>query len=191
MKKIIAILMTIALTLSFAACGKTEDKPEREEQTTKNSVVESAIATTSKEEVESTTEKAEDKETATKEEKPTETITEATVENYFYNPENNIIEENNLSIRPYRVYWDNGYLVAECFVINGYDYAITQINVEELNFSNHSGLIASGNFGIIENVTLQPNEHVIWTFKFAPDCVYMPNADLSYLSCSYSCSYNY
>jgi SLAP domain-containing protein len=197
MTKIIAILLTLALALGFTACGKTERNSEKEETTTRKTRIDTTVDAFE----EPTTEKTPEATTETtteKAEEPTETITimpeittEAIDDNYFFNDENNIIEANNISIRPRCVYWDNGYLVAECFVINGYSYPITEINVEELYIYNNSGLIAAASFGIINNVVLQPNEHVVWTFKFAPNTIYMQNADLSELNLKYSCGYVY
>lgn len=193
MKKIIAILLTLALALSFAACGTTKEKTEKEEKTTRTTRVETTTKAfeepTTEKAPETTTEKVEDTTEATT--VMPEITTETIDDNYFFNDENNIVEENNISIRPRYVYWDNGYLVAECYVINGYSYPITEINVEELYVYNNSGLIAAASFGIMNNVVLQPNEHVIWTFRFAPDTIFMQGADLSELSFKYTCGYVY
>jgi SLAP domain-containing protein len=196
MKKIIAIVLTLTFALSFAACGKTEKKTETETTTRK------IVETSTEEKTETLTEEKEEVTTEEKVEiikdkqeisveKPIDITAEVADENYFFNENNNIIEENNISIRPRYVYWENGYLVAECFVINGFDYTITQIEVDSFSISNHSGLIASASFGMINNVTLQPNEHVIWTFKYAPNAVFMSGANLGSLTCNFSCSYVY
>ncbi len=246
MKKLFAIILTLVLTLSLAACGNKEEAYNETEEDVKEKVTEAinneniestigedkqnnqpeeitvtkdepvteknekttASLQTTKGDVQNTvttkpatTKPATTKPAATKPAttkpaatKPAVTVaptTEAEKNNVFFNANNNIVQKNCISIRPRYVYWENGYLVAECFVINGYDYAVSQINVKNLSFSNSRGLIASAGFGTIGNVTLQPNAHVVWTFKFAPNTISQTNADLSSLTSNVQCSYVY
>ena len=124
-----------------------------------------------------------------------EQVTETTQnqqDNYFYNDTNNYYDLNQVSIRPRYMYWDNGVLVAECFVINGLPVNVYNINVENLEFSNGSVKIAQAAFGVMQNAVIAPYSHVIWTFYFDSNCVLSANADLTgFMNCSSNTSYNY
>ena len=164
MKKILAILTVLVLTISLTACGGTTKqtsggtKPAPSKngstQSTPNIVVDD--------------------------------------NNKFFNENNNSYDLNSLSVKPRYVYWENGELVAECFVINGFSHNVFNIDVESITFSNSSGVIASGSgFGVLENVTLAPFTNIVWTFRFAPDAVQNYGADLSRLICNASVSNSY
>lgn len=107
-------------------------------------------------------------------------------ENYFYNENNNYYDPNALSIRPLHVYWEDGILVAKCFVINGFSTNAFNIDVMELSFYNDSGLIASGSFGALQDLVLPPYTHTVWTFTFSGDAVVNYGADLGHLICDAS-----
>ncbi|MBE6727944.1 MAG: hypothetical protein E7562_04770 [Ruminococcaceae bacterium] len=112
--------------------------------------------------------------------------------NKFFNPNNSNYDANAVSIKPRYVYWENGELVAECFVINGFSHNVFNINVKSITFSNSSGVIASGSgFGVLNNVTLAPYTNIVWTFRFAPDTVANYGANLSSLICNASVSNSY
>ena len=118
--------------------------------------------------------------------------TQTPASNVFYNENNSYYTVDTLSINPRYVYWDGGKLHAECFVVNGFNHAVYNINVKELSFSTDDGtLIASAAFGALENVTLPPYSNVIWTFVFNEDCVFSAGADLSALITNYSTSNSY
>ena len=112
--------------------------------------------------------------------------------NYFFNENNNYYDLNAVSIRPRYMYWDNGVLVAECFVVNGLPVNVFNINVQNLELSNKTVKIAQGGFGVMQNAVIAPYSHVIWTFYFNTDCVLSPNADLTgFINCVSDTSYNY
>lgn len=100
--------------------------------------------------------------------------------NVFFNDTNNAYTPNTVDIRPGKMYWDNGVLVADCFVINGYEHAVYNIDVKKLTFKNDSGVFASGNFGVLQNLTIAPHSYVVWTFTFSRNAVMNPNADLTH-----------
>ena len=168
MKKLLSITLVLILMLSLISCDKE----------TKN------------EEVENTPEKTEAPETVVS--TPDESTPQISADNKFYNPNNNSYDVNALSIKPKCVYWENGELVAECFVINGFSHNVFNINVESIAFSNSAGPIASGSgFGVLNNVTLPPYTNIVWTFRFAPDTIANYGADLSSLTCNASVSNSY
>lgn len=94
-------------------------------------------------------------------------------------------------MKPRHVYWEDGTLVAECFVINGLQTPVYNINVEGLIFENGATQIADASFGIMQDAVIAPYSYITWTFYFGPDCIITEGADLSSLLCKYRTSYNY
>ena len=111
-----------------------------------------------------------------------------TANNYFLNDANNSIDLNAISIKPRYVYWKDGKLVAECFVINGFSHAVGKINVKSLTISNDDGVIASAAFGELDGVVLSYGQYCVWKFTFPADCVNAYNADLHHLLVQYNCT---
>jgi hypothetical protein len=93
------------------------------------------------------------------------------------------IDYNMVSIYPRYVRYEDGKLIAECFVVNGCSRSAYNITVENLEFSNQSGLIAKGYFGRLDNLVIPSHGFAIMTFTFGTDIVYNSNADLSVLKC--------
>lgn len=122
---------------------------------------------------------------------PPVTESAADPNNYFLNETNNAIDLNAVSIKPRYVYWENGQLVAECFVINGFPHTVGNINVKLLEIYNASGLIASGSFGELQGLVLPSGYHGVWKFVFSADCVAAPNAALQTLTLQYNVSNTY
>ncbi len=206
MKKLLAVLLTVIMVIfSFAACGttpvKVDDKDtstpsqtQGEISDTKSDVDESTPADTNKEEVkdespESTPENNKNENQGNADQgntnnPPSNTRPEETYvpgNNFFLNENNNFYDQNAISVRPKYVYWYDGKLVAKCFVVNGFNHPVYNINVKNLTFKNKDGLIAEGSFGTLNGVTLQPYTHVEWTFTFSSDCVAKYAADLTEL----------
>ena len=177
MKKLLTILLTMAIIMSLAACGtkEAEKSKDKKEETKKETQVKKKEVKEEKEEVE-------------KEE------IEANIEvdeNYFFNEQNSAYDIDSVSIKPRYVYWENGTLVAECFVINGFSHAVHSLNVDSLTFSNEGVEIASAGFGALEGVMLPAYSNVVWTFTFDADFVSMQDAELSSLTTNASVSYAY
>lgn len=123
---------------------------------------------------------------------PEPEVQQPTVSNVFFNDTNYAYDLNALSIKPRYVYWENGKLYAECFVINGFKHTVYNINVKSLYFSNSSVNIAEASFGGLNNVSIAPYSYIVWTFVFGDDCVITPDADLtSGLRCRYETSNSY
>ena len=99
----------------------------------------------------------------------------------YFNNNNNFYDMGSVSIRPRHLYWEGDVLVAECFVISGFNTPVSNIRVDSLGFANKSGQIADAAFGTLDGLVLQPYTHALWTFRFAPDVIDQFNADLSYL----------
>lgn len=182
MKRLLTILLATTLTLSMVACGINADEEKKAKQDVQKEEVE--VIDEDKEQEEEV--KNTDKENQEKEETPV-----VETQNYFFNDTNNTYDINAISIKPRYVYWQDGCLYAECFVINGFAHNVYNINVKSLSVANNNGVIAAANFSTLDGVTLAPYSHIVWTFCFSVDCVNSPNADLSQLIVSASTSNNY
>ena len=90
----------------------------------------------------------------------------------------NTYTPNDATIKPRHLYWEGDVLVAECYVINGYDFTIFDINVENLTFSNADGVFASAAFGVLPDVVLPSHTCQIVTFRFGGSAVQNANASL-------------
>ena len=110
--------------------------------------------------------------------------------NIFFNESNNTYDAEQVTVKPRYVYWKDGRLIAECFVINGCSVPVSDINVQGLAFANKSVNIASAAFGPINGVVLQPYTYIVWTFEFGSDTVMSYGADLNWLICNCNVSFD-
>ena len=140
-------------------------------------------------ETEPTPSESQASEPQTSEPSPSEPVLPAT--NEFFNSSNFAYDINLLSIKPRHVYWQDGKLVAECFVINGFSHTVYGIEVKSLRFSNNDGLIAETSFGSLEGMVLAPYQYAVHTFIFPSDCISAPGVSLSFLQCDASTSNRY
>lgn len=104
---------------------------------------------------------------------------------------NNSVSPGDLAIRPKYVYWDGNTLVAECYIVNGLSRPVRNINVYNITFKNRTQQIASAEFGECNGLVVQPNQSVVWTFKFGADCIQSMGADITYLECDAGANYIY
>lgn len=131
-------------------------------------------------------------ETAPKNESPTPNTPAPANSSFFRNETNCAPDINSVSVKPCYVRYENGMLIADCFVINGLNTSVYNIYVDNLLFKDaNDQLIAQANFGELKNLCLGPNQYVLWSFTFHPEAVANQQADLSYLNCIADTSYNY
>ena len=102
-------------------------------------------------------------------------------ENVYFNESNVSYTKNKLTVRPRYVYWDNGSLIAECFILNGKDADDSDITVAELTVYSGSKKIAKASFGQID-LEVAAGGYGIYTFEFPAFCVISPGANLSSLT---------
>lgn len=113
--------------------------------------------------------------------------------NSFFNDMNFAYDIDNVTIKPRHVYYENGHLVAECFVINGFSHPVWNIVVKSLEFQDGSGnnITTDAYFGGLGGLTLGAYQYAVWTFTFESDAILSPNADLNYLYCYSITEYAY
>lgn len=205
MKKIIALtIISILVFATFTGCKIKSVKTDTPAESKIESTIESLPESTTESDVESTPESTpESKPESTPESKPeskpenkpdnkTDNKTESKNETTqvkpvleFTNLTNNAYDINAVSIKPRHVYWENGKLIAECFVINGFSNNVSNIIVDNLTFANKDGVFASASFGTINRPALPPYSHFVWTFLFESDTLSKTNVDISFLNCTY------
>lgn len=205
MKKFFAILTAIALTLCLAGCGAQidvkVDDPEGLVSTIISNLPESSEITSSETDTGSnvTSEPTSSEEASTPDpstpSSPSSTIKPSTTpsapaKNEFVSS-NNSVSPGDLAIRPKYVYWDGNTLVAECYIVNGLSRPVRNINVYNITFKNRTQQIASAEFGECNGLVVQPNQSVVWTFKFGADCIQSMGADITYLECDAGANYIY
>lgn len=88
-------------------------------------------------------------------------------------------EDGKISIRPIQMYWDDGILVAKCYVINGLNERVYYMDVRQIKFYNAQGSFADGGFGIVSNIKIEPHSYTIHTFTFGGNAVDNYGASLS------------
>lgn len=216
MKKLTSLILALILTLSLASCSGSDDN----EKTSDTKFIPSTTTITGSNEEKDTEADVEKEDEITEEKTTTEEITEeettspeTTESGVISIPDTENINTNNadigatvapfvsndtsyltdnLTIRPAYVYWQDGKLIAECYIINGFSHSVFNINVKEITLANSDGVIASGaGFGICNGLTLAPYTYARWTFTFSGDSVINYGADLSRLICDASTSNNY
>ncbi len=199
MKKLITSILALTMAVSLAACGavKPAQPLPKGDGTSIPSVETENVTTAPETTVPETTEPEVTVPETTEPSVPEETKPQQNPSNnqkvdpsnYFRNDSNNAPVAGQLAVQPQYVRWENGKLVADCFVINGTDKMIYNINIKSLQFSNDDGVIATGGFGILNNLTLAPNSYVTWTFTFSGDAVKAYGAQLGHLFTD--CSWGY
>lgn len=88
-----------------------------------------------------------------------------TANNSFFNPKYTVSGEG-VQIAPYHVWYQDGKMYADCYVINANPVTVTNINVEDFELANENGVIADYSFGLLPGTTLAPNEYTSYTFIF-------------------------
>lgn len=199
MKKIIAITLVLIMTLSLFACGKGSTNTNKR----KKDPTPTITTTDSQEDIQDNEDfatpestDAVDKNQATNEQIPTVAPTKTPTQKPVVTPDvkptqpdsNNVYIDNSLptkyedgkiSIRPIQMYWDDGILVAKCYVINGLNEKVYNMDVQQIKFYNAQGSFADGGFGIVSNIKIEPHSYTIHTFTFGGNAVDNYGASLS------------
>ena len=183
MKKIaIAILAVLLMSTFFAGCGIDVTLTEEE-----NEMVKDVITETLHEQMEKTEEFFEETwETPVATEMPVATETPKTEEKefvrYFYNDTiDGRWTPDAISVAAKEVYFENGYLVARCYIVNGYSTMATNVSIPCLKITGENDVvIAEANFEA-QDLTMAPLSYVEHIFTFAPDTILNENVDMSTL----------
>jgi len=100
------------------------------------------------------------------------------VENVFFNSQPDYVV-NSIYFTPHEIWYENGSLYAVMFVTNGYDNTQFDIRDVYIQLSNSQGIIAKGDFGMLQGLTLVPGQTGFWTFIFSDGALKEIDADLT------------
>ena len=115
-----------------------------------------------------------------------------TTGNVFYDPGNTGFEPDELTIRPKHVYYEDGKLIAHCYVLNGTQSTLSQIDITYLSIHDSTKqMIAAAQFGVLGDLTLAPGTYGEWTFCFPADTISMKDAQLDSLLLKFSCVFHH
>lgn len=85
--------------------------------------------------------------------------------NEFYNP-NVTASGETVHIIPYHIWYQNGKMYSDCYVVNINENMVFNIVIDELQISNENEIIGDANFGEIKGLTLEPGQYVTHRFIF-------------------------
>ena len=75
--------------------------------------------------------------------------------------------DGKITIAPKNLYYSGSTLIAECFVVNGMNSSISNVDVTNFQLSNSSGTFAQGRFGVVNNGrAIKAHSYITWTFRF-------------------------
>lgn len=115
--------------------------------------------------------------------------------NNYFESSNTAADPGKVTMRLRYVCWkQDGSLYAECFIINGRDKAVYNLEINELTISsNEAGTIATGSFGSIDGVRIEAGQYAVHAFTFSGAAmVISPGAKLNVgLGCEATVAYNY
>ena len=123
--------------------------------------------------------------------KTTAAKTTVNKKNEFYDPYNYAEDYNVLSIKPKYIRYENGRLVATCYVINGFDHPVYNIHADRIRLYDSKGkLFADGSFGTLNYYRiLGAHQRLVWDFVFQSGS-FVKNADLTG-KVAYKCNTSY
>ena len=99
-------------------------------------------------------------------------------ENVYYNDAAPALLAQQVTLQPVEVAYDGGALVAVCYVVNGTDARISDVQVYSLQLEVAGTVIAAADFGVLEGLELGAGETALWKFRFPDNTVTVPDADL-------------
>lgn len=104
---------------------------------------------------------------------------------YFYNDTlDGRWTPDAISVVAKEVYFENGYLVAHCYIVNGYATMATNVSIPALRITGEDNLlIAEADFNA-QNLTMEPLTYVEHTFTFAPDTIVNDQVEMTTLGVS-------
>ena len=101
---------------------------------------------------------------------------------YFYNDSlEGRWSASAITVVPKEVYFENGKLVAHCYIVNGYSTHATMVNISEISVTGKNDkAIAHAYFGA-QNLSIAALSYVEHTFTFGTDTIISTYVDMSTL----------
>lgn len=111
-------------------------------------------------------------------------------DNVYQSQRNPVVTQGQVTAQPIYIHYDGTKLIAECYVINGTDQVISDVDVYSFRMTEGGREIAAANFGVLEGVTLAPGESIKWQFCFPKKTVFDYNAYLPDVQMLFSCRFS-
>ena len=207
MKKIIAIILTLAMALSLAACtepaggnddtGKTTSIVSNDDGTTSGNGDTSSNADDTSSDADDTSSdagntfsKADDKDDDKDKEDGKDDdnkVEEPITDGRFFNTSlEGRWHQGNIDVLPAEVYFDGRKLVFTCFLVNGMDHARKDVKITHLKVKDAKGvtIIDCDVTPNGQSFTLPSLEYITHTYTFSGDILLHTDVDLSGLSVS-------
>lgn len=108
--------------------------------------------------------------------------------NVYHNDSAPVVVEGSVTVQPYAVSYDGDSLVAKCYVINGTDRTVKNVDVYYFVLSGDEKL-AAANFGQLKGAEIAPQETIKWEFRFPAKTVLVQDAKLTGLTAQVKCRY--
>lgn len=94
-----------------------------------------------------------------------------------------------VTLQPIQISYDDDEIVAVCYVINGTNQVVSQIDVYSFRLLSGGKTVAAADFGTLEKLEIEPGESVVWSFRFPESTIREENADLEKIDTIAFCQY--
>ena len=111
-------------------------------------------------------------------------------DNIYKSQRTPVVKQGEITVQPIYVHYEKKTLIAECYVINGTDQIISNIDVYKFCMTEGGRDLAAANFGVLEGVTLAPGESIKWTFQFPKNTVFSQDAYLPDVQIQFFCRHS-
>ena len=100
-------------------------------------------------------------------------------ENVYKNDAAPLCTVGQITVQPMEVYYDGREIVALCYVTNGTDKTVTDVDVYSMRLVSGGKTVAAADFGTLRGLKLRSGESVVWTFRFPRSTITIKDADLT------------
>lgn len=113
--------------------------------------------------------------------------------NSYYNSKNyKCTNYNRIVIKPKYVRYSGNEIIAECYIVNGFNCTVKNISVKSFKlYDSKKKVICSAEFGKLSKVKIDAYGHIDWRFVFRADCVKNKKASLKKLSWGSTSTFDY
>ena len=100
-------------------------------------------------------------------------------ENVYKNHAAPVCTVGQITVQPVEVYYDGREIVAVCYVTNGTDKTVTDVDVYAMRLVSGGKTVAAADFGRLRGLKLRSGESGVWTFRFPRNTITIKDADLT------------
>lgn len=90
-----------------------------------------------------------------------------------------LVQPSQITVQPIEVYYEGNELVALCYVVNGTEQTVSDIDIYSMRLTDQGKELASANFGILRDSSIPPNHAIQWKFRFPKDTVLFKDRNLT------------